>query len=193
MDDHRLPWCEAHGACGMVQANAYGIHHKSFCRCRGSNTCSRSWDLFDGRSITQVGSNQFKFCERAPEVLPCSTDELAYEYTDVHSKVTGARVKVDYRILCQCPETATFELADYSLVDTDIHGGIVAKYACVPMKLCENEASTCKAMAESRTNIEVSVHCLCPRTSSCPTITSQGVNVVNMGKGKVHYIRCQDE
>ena len=61
-----------------------------YCKCEGFTQCSVQWDPYDGKSITQAQSDQYKvgqerradppqYCESVPPVKKCSSSlEIAY-------------------------------------------------------------------------------------------------------------------
>ena len=84
-----LPTCVGNSICSFLQANDQGVTAVQYCECggrTGGRACPQRWDQFDGQSITQSQSDQYKvrpilcqcaalllqYCEAAPEVSQCS-------------------------------------------------------------------------------------------------------------------------
>merc|ERR1719384_2413129 len=76
----RYPSCVGNSICAFLQANDKGVSVVRYCECSNPMLqCPVKWDHFDGKSITQSQSDQYKYCEKAPEVPKCSfTGQVAY-------------------------------------------------------------------------------------------------------------------
>ena len=74
-----LPTCVGNSICSFLQANDQGVTAVQYCECggrTGGRACPQRWDQFDGQSITQSQSDQYKvrhiLCQCAA-LLCCST------------------------------------------------------------------------------------------------------------------------
>ena len=54
-----LPSCIGNSVCGFLQANAKGVSKIPLCNCTTSE-CPMNWDPYDGKSMTQSASDQYK-------------------------------------------------------------------------------------------------------------------------------------
>ncbi|GAB6022743.1 hypothetical protein CHUAL_006839 [Chamberlinius hualienensis] len=188
-DDH-LPRCHSESICSTLQTNAKGVQVTPLCRCRGAHKCSKHWDPFDGYSITQ-GSEQYKFCEKAPTLSVCSLKQIAYTSVMGYSKITKELVSSTDRIMCKCPENYNYEPAGHSYSELDEVDVFKAEYYCQRMTECK-PMETCKAVSVNPDeSFLVNPKCICPENLSCPTITNNEINSMPMGKGRIYLIRCQ--
>jgi len=185
----KLPVCHQRVICAYLQTNARGINVKHLCRCPGNLRCPTSWDPEDGRSVTQ-GSDQYKFCEEAPELKPCEASGLAYSSVDGYSAESGDLLFSSHHVHCACPAAAKIVSlnTDYR-EDVDGIDLLENTFVCEPLKMCE-EQDSCKALAERPGSFFVTTQCTCPRGSSCPTLSRYRIKTTQMGKGFIHEIRC---
>ena len=54
-----LPSCIGNSVWGFLQANAKGVSKIPLCNCTTSE-CPMNWDPYDGKSMTQSASDQYK-------------------------------------------------------------------------------------------------------------------------------------
>ena len=70
--------CDTNSICSFLQANNHvrpvlntlrvkmlkscvkGVNVVEYCKCKGFSECSTQWDPYDGKSITQAQSDQYK-------------------------------------------------------------------------------------------------------------------------------------
>jgi hypothetical protein len=55
--------CLGNSVCGFLQANSKGVSSFPYCNCTntiGGEECPLNWDTYDGKSITQSVSDQYK-------------------------------------------------------------------------------------------------------------------------------------
>ena len=55
-----FPSCIGNSVCGFLQANAKGVSKIPLCNCTTTSECPMNWDPYDGKSITQSASDQYK-------------------------------------------------------------------------------------------------------------------------------------
>ena len=59
MQFQELSNCVGNSVCGFLQANAKGVSTFPLCNCTTSE-CPLNWDPYDGKSVTQSASDQYK-------------------------------------------------------------------------------------------------------------------------------------
>lgn len=188
-NDDTLNECVPHSVCSTLQANAKGINITPLCRCPRPHKCSRLWDSLDGHSVTQ-GSDQYKFCEPAPEMPICSQKATAYSITMIYSKSTDALITQAHKIHCKCPELHNYKGGNSKISATERFESYIYTVACVPLPTCK-ASDPCKVVTETAESFLVNPSCVCPGNLSCPTATNHGVESIPRGKGMMHSIYCQ--
>lgn len=188
-----LMTCKRSAVCGLVQANAWGINAESFCDCPGRKPCPLLWDPEDGRSVTH-GSNQYKYCQQAPELLECSpgqqamTDELV-SYRDEQQGMAHHEY-----IHCRCPAGHQLKQTDSQWQETEDSDIMFTKKACTQMPQCEI-GQHCKFVTHSDSTTHgtslVQVNCACAPHQTCPTLTDRFIDKQPFGRGSLHSILCR--
>jgi len=184
------PVCGENSICTYLQANVRGINNQKLCSCI-SGTCSLVWDPFDGHSVTQ-GSDQYKFCGKAPKVSTCEPNHVAYTSKTVFSKATGEKLSQIDHITCICPESHNYEIATQHYGDSDAENDVLdISYVCAPLPVC-GPADICKFVSETSETFLVNQKCNCPGGYRCPTLSEHpNTETFGMGNGFVHPVRCR--
>ena len=79
--------CDGNSICSFLQANTQvlfllqiyswtffkGVNVVEYCKCEGFSKCSTSWDPYDGKSITQAQSDQYKVGTRIEAFIDTQT------------------------------------------------------------------------------------------------------------------------
>ena len=125
-----LASCLGNSVCGLLQVNARGVSKIPHCNCT-TTECPMNWDPFDGKSLTQSISDQYKvsmsstnaaaecrnelksfqFCHSAPKQLRiCQSDDQLPSYTSrqYFDKFTRQKVHAKDEIFCSCPESFNY-------------------------------------------------------------------------------------
>lgn len=197
-EEKQLPVCTGNTICAYLQANARGINTQQLCTCPGSHRCPLLWDSEDGHSITQ-GSDQYKYCRKAPALRTCQRGMTAYTTVSLMSKSTGQMLSLNDVNHCICPgQSANYDLVDSQFDDVDDETeSMSATYVCNPLKTCSG-SDACKVVTETATTFLVNPKCRCPAESSCPTssigshLSSSGrkTETVRYGTGALHMVYC---
>merc|ERR1711973_346460 len=154
--------CSGNSICAFLQANNQGVNVVEYCKCEGFTDCSTQWDPYDGKSITQAQSDQYKYCQAAPAVKKCSsTDEVAY--TSVQIFDGEEKVQSSDKIHC----------------------------VCLPLPSC-NTSEVCKDVTVKPGQYIVNPKCLCEHGLACPSVTKKGVTTTMLGPNmELQQITCQ--
>ena len=64
-----FPSCIGNSVCGFLQANAKGVSKIPLCNCTTTSECPMNWDPYDGKSITQSASDQYKVHKKINAIL----------------------------------------------------------------------------------------------------------------------------
>lgn len=184
--------------CAFLQANSKGVSSFSYCNCtsaddpRGTQTpCPLNWDPYDGKSITQSVSDQYKFCGSAPTLKICnSARKVAYTSYQYYDRFTGERRSLKDEIHCICPEGHNYLDTKYRFFREGSTDVVVTLYFCLPLQQCEVGAF-CKDVTDIPGEFLVNPKCKCPEHLSCPTVTNRGISTTVFGQAKVHNILCQ--
>lgn len=190
----RLAECAGNTVCAYLQANTRGINIQEMCSCQGGTRCPLVWDSDDGHSITQ-GSDQYKYCRKAPVLRVCQRGMTAYTTVSLFSKSTGTMLSLNDVNHCQCPEHANYDVVanQFNDIDDDIES-METTYVCSPMRPC-GTGEACKVISESSKSFLVNPKCRCPRETSCPTSPSvhherRFTETMRYGDGALHMIYC---
>jgi len=190
----RLPECAGNTVCAYLQANNRGINTQEMCSCQGDTRCPLLWDSDDGHSITQ-GSDQYKYCRKAPMLSVCQRGMTAYTTVSLFSKSTGMMLSLNDLNHCLCPEHANYDNVanQFNDIDDDIES-METTYVCNPMRPCGTREA-CKVISDSSKSFLVNPKCRCPRETSCPTSPSSHyerrfTETMRYGDGALHMIYC---
>ncbi|XP_022253742.1 uncharacterized protein LOC111088309 [Limulus polyphemus] len=193
--DKSLPSCRAKGVCGYVQVNPYGVSSEQFCRCP-QGSCPLTTDLFDGKTVPH-GYDQYKFCDRQPQLHVCQDDEAVYSYKK-KSFVYKDTFDVDVRIRCLCPSDHVFVKNDTKFFYGENTSFLWIQYNCRAPNIC-NPSDTCRTVTESYDKILhrkknlVSRQCVCPEEMYCPHHLELAFERVDFGKGGFYQMRCMQD
>merc|ERR1712126_305385 len=182
--------CDHNSICSFLQANNQGVNVVEYCRCQGPTKCSIKWDPYDGKSITQAQSDQYKYCQSAPTVPTCSSvSEIAY----TSLRVYHGEIKVHSRdsIHCICPDGHNYLDSKYEFREVGEVTEVLVDYYCLPLQRC-NMTEFCKEVTVKPGKYVVSPKCLCSDGLACPSVAKKGVERTPIGSGELHRIKCQD-
>ncbi|XP_064456335.1 U-scoloptoxin(11)-Ssd3a-like [Ornithodoros turicata] len=186
-----LPECLPRSVCGYVQLNLAGVNAEPLCRCRAGNECPLVWDPLDGRTVSH-GNDQYKYCERAPRLSTCTTEEVVYSSRSFIT-TSGSMANV-VRIHCLCPPTHIFARnhTKFHQSDDGITSMVVTSL-CKPPPMC-NPVGTDACMAISESYVTgtklLKRDCACPVGYYCPGDIRLAAERVEMPKGAYYLINC---
>merc|ERR1711971_1194005 len=185
------PSCLGNSICAFLQANDKGVSVVRYCECSDpSQQCPVKWDQFDGNSITQSQSDQYKYCEKAPEVPQCSyPSQVAYTSWQRYHKDVKVTSRDD--ILCECPDGHNYLDTKYDFTMEGEDSIVKIDYFCLPLLPC-NATEYCKDITAKPGEYIVNPKCLCQDGMACPTITDRGVVTSRFGEMTIHNIKCQE-
>ncbi|XP_046441280.1 U-scoloptoxin(11)-Sm5a-like [Daphnia pulex] len=197
-EETKLPVCTGNTICAYLQANARGINTQPLCSCSGPTRCPLVWDNEDGHSITQ-GSDQYKYCRKAPTLRTCQRGMTAYTTVSLMSKSTGRMLSLNDVNHCICPgQSANYDLVDSQFDDVDDDTeSMSTTYVCNALKTCGG-SEACKVITETATTFLVNPKCRCAHDGTCPSSSAGLVNnnggrkteTVRYGNGALHMIYC---
>lgn len=193
MVEKEYPICVGNSICSFLQANDKGVSIVRYCQCSRGQQCPLKWDPYDGKSITQSMSDQYKYCKARPRVDKCtSPDQVAYTSVQKYSKFNGKKVANEDRIECVCPEGHNYLDTKVNIVEDEEFEIMEILYFCLPLQPC-NGTEFCKDIVAKPGKYIVSPKCLCQGTkSACPTITNTGIVKARYGLTELQHIRCQE-
>merc|ERR1719394_1764225 len=182
--------CDHNSICSFLQANNQGVNVVEYCRCQGPTKCSIKWDPYDGKSITQAQSDQYKYCQSAPAVKKCSsTDEVAY--TSVQIFDGEEKVQSSDKIHCVCPDGHNYLDTEYKFKEDGDFSEMEVNYFCLPLPAC-NTSEVCKDVTVKPGQYIVNPKCLCEHGLACPSVTKKGVTTTMLGANmELQQITCQ--
>lgn len=190
---HRVeyPTCIGNSICAFLQANDKGVSVVRYCQCSSpALQCPVRWDAFDGKSITQSQSDQYKYCEKSPDVPKCShEDQVAYRSWQRYRNERKVESRDD--IKCVCPDGHNYLDTKYDFRMEGEDAIVEIEYFCLPLPAC-NATQYCKDITAKPGEYIVNPKCLCPHGQACPTITDRGVKTTRLGELTIHNIKCQD-
>jgi len=186
-----VPTCTHNTACGYLQANVKGINKQPMCACPNHmGPCPFVWDSYDGHSVTQ-GSDQYKYCGKAPVLSECIPGQLAYKSVQRYNTLTWDVEERSETLHCVCPEGFTYEPQDVNEEESSFHHTIIGTYACEKQKTC-TDGDPCKTISESPQSFLVNNKCSCPKGLSCPTLSASKSGTLEFFPGSaVKLVRCQ--
>jgi len=184
------PTCIGNSICAFLQANDKGVSVVRYCQCADpSLQCPVRWDAFDGKSITQSQSDQYKYCEKSPDVPQCYGKMVAYKSWQRYRNDKKVESRDD--IKCVCPDGHNYLDTKYNF-DMEGEDAIVEiDYYCLPLPTC-NATQFCKDITAKPGEYIVNPKCLCTHGQACPTITDKGIKTTRLGEMTIHNIKCQD-
>lgn len=186
---HPAARCVGNSICSFLQANSHGVNVVSYCNCPGQTQCSVEWDPYDGKSITQSQSDQYKYCERAPLVDKCTrADQIAY--TSQQEYLGDEKVQSRDVIHCECPDGHNYLDTKYDFQEEDPVTIVTVDYYCLPLKPC-NATDFCKDVTVKPGEYIVNPKCLCPTGLACPSITKKRLKKTLIGDMELQNIMCQ--
>lgn len=200
-----LPVCAGNTICAYLQANSRGINTQPLCSCQLPHRCPLVWDADDGHSVTQ-GSDQYKYCRKAPVLRPCQRGMTAYTTTSLLSKSSGRMLSLSDVNHCTCSSSANYDVVDSQFEDVDDDTETMSTtYVCNPLKTC-GVGDACKLITETTSTFLVNAKCRCGRETSCPSSAANRnkngdddvihpqqrrfVETVRYGQGSLHMIYC---
>jgi len=187
----KQPKCVGNSICSFLQANDKGVSVVKYCECSNPLLqCPNRWDQFDGKSISQGQSDQYKYCEQAPTVSKCSyTSQVAY--TSWQRYRGDKKIESRDDIVCTCPEGHNYLDTKYDFTMDGKDSIIKIQYFCLPLPPC-NSTMYCKDITAKPGEYIVNPKCLCQNGQACPTITDVGVKTTRLGDLTIHNIKCQN-
>jgi len=183
--------CNGNSICSFLQANNHGVNVVEYCKCEGFTQCSVQWDPYDGKSITQAQSDQYKYCESVPPVKKCSSS-LEIAYTS-HQVFKGEK-KIQSRdnIHCVCPDGHNYLDTDYKFKEEGDISEMMVDYFCLPLPPC-NATEICKDVTVKPGQYIVNPKCLCTDGLACPSVTKKGVTKTLLGANmELQQVTCQE-
>merc|ERR1711936_1363571 len=194
LHQQHYPSCLGNSICAFLQANDKGVSVVRYCQCGilgiPGVQCPVTWDQFDGKSITQTQSDQYKYCDKAPQVPRCShSSQVAYTSWQRyhHDKKVASRDD----ILCECPEGHNYLDTKYDFSMDGEDSIVLIEYFCLPLPPC-NATEFCKDITAKPGEYIVNPKCLCQDGLVCPSITDRGVKTSRFGEMIIHNIQCQE-
>ncbi|XP_023345803.1 uncharacterized protein LOC111714835 [Eurytemora carolleeae] len=184
-----LPKCSGNSICGFLQANNKGLTSVQYCECGAGSTCPLEWDQFDGQSISQATSDQYKFCGQAPKLEECRS-ESQIAYTSYQKYKGDAKVLIRDEIHCVCPFGSSYQDVKFNFKDEGIFEIVEIDYYCLPLVEC-NVTDTCKDITEKPGEYVVNPKCICPGSMVCSSTTDRFATTERMGNMILHKIQCQ--
>jgi len=187
----QYPSCIGNSICAFLQANDKGVSVVRYCQCGNpSLQCPVRWDQFDGKSITQSQSDQYKYCEKAPDVPKCSySSQVAY--TSWQRYRNDRKIESRDDIVCVCPDGHNYLDTKYDFALEGEDTIVKIEYFCLPLPPC-NATQYCKDITAKPGEYIVNPKCLCQHGQACPTITDKGIKTTRLGDMTIHNIKCQD-
>lgn len=175
--------------CGFLQANDKGMTTVPYCECERGEQCPVQWDQFDGRSISQAKSDQYKYCGMAPKLSVCSSkDEVAYTSVQMYQGDRKVLIKDDLH--CICPFGSSYQDVKFEFKEEGIHEIVEVTYFCLPLKEC-NVSETCKDITEKPGEYIVNPKCVCGGDRVCPSVSHQNSHTTRFGDTLLHRVECQ--
>jgi len=193
--DLKLTPCLGNSVCGILQANSKGVTKVPYCNCSLAE-CPMTWDPYDGKSLTQSTSDQYKFCDSAPSQLGlCDLEDLhqpsytSYQYFD---KFTREKKLLNDEIYCLCPEGYNYLDTRYVFYQRAEYDVVQINSYCLPLPKC-TEDEICKEITDMPGEFLVNPICQCPGQMSCPSVAPKNVEVMVYDKQTVVYnVKCQN-
>jgi len=182
--------CDGNSICSFLQANSKGVNVVSYCQCSHGSQCSTQWDPYDGKSITQSQSDQYKYCHSAPPVRHCdSKDQVAYSSLQVFKGETKIHSRDE--IHCVCPDGHNYLDTRYDFREEGDRSEVLVDYFCLPLAPC-NQTQHCKDVTIKPGEYIVNPKCLCPEGLACPSVTNKGVTTIRLGQTmELQQVTCQ--
>jgi len=183
--------CDGNSICSFLQANNHGVNVVEYCKCKGFSECSTQWDPYDGKSITQAQSDQYKYCDAAPAVQKCSsTEEVAYTSVQIFRGET--KIESSDKIHCVCPDGHNYLDTEYKFKEDGEISEMLVNYFCLPLPAC-NSSEVCKDVTVKPGQYIVNPKCLCENGLACPSVTKKGVTKTLLGANmELQQITCQE-
>ncbi|XP_015782169.1 uncharacterized protein LOC107360059 [Tetranychus urticae] len=187
-DQSELPECwNDNSACSYVELNSMGISVQNICRCKNFNSCPDQFDRYDGRTIVH-GIGQYKYCEEAPRLRPCSSHDIALVITSESNLETET---TDYKLQCLCPKNNIFVLNSTHLRDVDGLTIDAFLFNCKSPEICGFRQPCMTITQTPYTYFEKKV-CNCPMDSFCPTDLRYAYQstISQFNRGSAFYMHC---
>jgi len=182
--------CDGNSICAFLQANSHGVNVVEYCSCEGASKCSLQWDPYDGKSVTQSQSDQYKYCDFVPAVKKCSSrSEVAYTSHQVFKGYE--KVQSRDRIHCVCPDGHNYLDTKYDFKEEGELNEVLVDYYCLPLPTC-NSTEICKDVTVKPGQYIVNPKCLCSDGMACPSVTKKGVTKTLLGENmELQQVTCQ--
>lgn len=189
------PQCMDSSVCAFLQVNDKGLSKVRYCTCGDRLRCPMIWDPYDGQSITQGLSDQYKYCEAAPKLKQCSRGEHEVAYTSYKKYKDDKVIFTEDILKCVCPAGHNYLDKKYNFNFEGEFETVTVSYFCLPLPTC-NETQHCKAVTEKPNEYLVQAECLCPGKSICPTTSihdkhNKAVETTWFNNVAIHKIGCQ--
>uniref|UniRef100_T1JRQ6 Uncharacterized protein n=1 Tax=Tetranychus urticae TaxID=32264 RepID=T1JRQ6_TETUR len=171
----------------MLINKIMGISVQNICRCKNFNSCPDQFDRYDGRTIVH-GIGQYKYCEEAPRLRPCSSHDIALVITSESNLETET---TDYKLQCLCPKNNIFVLNSTHLRDVDGLTIDAFLFNCKSPEICGFRQPCMTITQTPYTYFEKKV-CNCPMDSFCPTDLRYAYQstISQFNRGSAFYMHC---